>query len=248
MKPDQPNLYSEFASWFHLLTAPASYAEEAEFARKVLMESRPSKIESVLELGAGGGNNAFHLKNHFTMTLTDLSEAMLDQSRKINPECEHLRGDMRSIRLGREFDAVFVHDAICYLTTREDLMACMKTTLVHCKPGGVALFMPDAVRERFCPGIHHGGHDEVGRSMRHLEWTFDPDSTDTTYTADFVYMLREGNGPVRVEHDTHVLGLFSRAEWLQWLYDTGFRARVIEDPYEREIFVANREALDSART
>jgi ubiquinone/menaquinone biosynthesis C-methylase UbiE len=80
MRPEQPRLYSEFSSWFHLLTAPAGYAEEAEFALKVLTESS-SKIESVLELGAGGGNNAFHLKKHFEMTLTDLSPSMLDQSR-----------------------------------------------------------------------------------------------------------------------------------------------------------------------
>jgi hypothetical protein len=126
-------------------------------------------------------------------------------------------------------------------------MACMKTALVHCKSDGIALFMPDVVRERFRPGIHHGGHDGAGRSMRHLEWTFDPDSSDTTYTVDFVYMLREGNSPVRVEHDTHVLGLFSSAEWLQWLWDTGFRARMIEDPYGRQIFVASRESLDSAK-
>ena len=31
-------------------------------------------------------------------------------SRSINPECEHVQGDMRTLRLGREFDAVFVHD------------------------------------------------------------------------------------------------------------------------------------------
>jgi trans-aconitate methyltransferase len=238
MKPEPPRLYSEFASWFHLLTAPASYAEEAEFARKVLTESTPSKVAAVLELGAGGGNNAFHLKHHFAMTLTDLSQPMLEQSRKINPECEHVQGDMRSLRLGREFDGVFVHDAVCYLTTREDLMACMKTAFVHCRPGGVVLFMPDFVRERFRPGNHHGGHDGTDRSMRHFEWTFDPDPSDTTYTVDFVYMLREGNGQVRVEHDTHVMGLFSRAEWLQWLRETGFTARMIEDPYEREVFVA----------
>jgi hypothetical protein len=26
-----PKLYSDFAQWFHLLTAPEDYAEEAEF-------------------------------------------------------------------------------------------------------------------------------------------------------------------------------------------------------------------------
>lgn len=239
MKPEHPRLYSEFAPWFHLLTAPSSYVEEAEFAREALTGGNPSKVETVLELGAGGGNNAFHLKAHFRLTLTDLSEEMLEQSRRINPECDHLQGDMRSLRLGKQFDAVFVHDAVCYLTTRDDLLGCMRTAFVHCKPGGIVLFMPDYVRERF-PGnvYHHGGHDSDGRGLRYLEWTFDPDSSDTTYTVDFVYLLRDGNRPVRVEHDTHKLGLFSRMEWLEWLTDTGFNARMIVDPYDREVFAA----------
>jgi SAM-dependent methyltransferase len=242
MSPEQPRLYSEFASWFHLLTAPSSYIEEAEFARKTL-DASSSPVQTVLELGAGGGNNAFHLKTHFKMTLTDLSASMLERSRAINPECEHIEGDMRSLRLGREFDAVFVHDAVCHLTTREDLLACMRTAFIHCQPGGVALFMPDFIRERFRPGVHHGGHDDNdggGRSLRYMEWTFDPDPSDNTYTNDFVYMLREGNGPIRVEHDTHVNGLFSRAEWLNGLREAGFDARMIEDPYDREVFVCRK--------
>ena len=244
MRPENPRLYSEFAPWFHLLTAPGSYVEEAEFARDVLTRTSSTRVETVLELGTGGGNNAFHLKKHFTLTLTDLSSEMLSLSQTINPDCEHLPGDMRSLRLGRSFDAVFVHDAVCYLTTPEDLMACMETAFLHCKPGGVVLFMPDYVRERFKSNVyHHGGHDGDGRSLRYMEWTFDADPSDTTYSVDFVYMLREGNGPVRVEHDTHVHGVFSRREWLDWLHQTGFTAHMIEDPYNREVFTGVRNPV-----
>ncbi|HET9217652.1 MAG TPA: class I SAM-dependent methyltransferase [Terriglobia bacterium] len=243
MKPEQPKLYYELAPWFHLLTAPSSYEEEAAFAQQVLTESCPSGIGTVMELGAGGGNNAFHLKKRFRMTLTDLSPSMLDQSRSINPECEHLAGDMRSIRLDREFDGVFIHDAVCYLTEPDDLIACMKTAFVHCRPGGVALFMPDAVKERFRPSVHHGGHDGETRSLRYFEWTFDPDPSDSSYTVDFVYLLREANRPVHVVHDTHALGLFSREQWLLWLREAGFSVRMIEDPYEREVFVGVRNPV-----
>jgi trans-aconitate methyltransferase len=240
MKPEAPRIYSEFASWFHLLTSPSSYVEEAQFARETLSSSSATPIESMLELGAGGGNNASHLKAHFRMTLTDLSADMIEQSRKINPKCEHIQGDMRSLRLGRRFDAVFVHDAVCHLLTAEDLKACMTTAFVHCKPGGAALFMPDSVRERFQAAVHHGGHDGEGRSLRYLEWAYDRDPSDNIYTVDFALMLREGNGPVRVEHDTLVMGLFSREEWLRWLREAGFEARMVEDPYGREVFVGLR--------
>jgi len=246
MKPEGPKLYSQLASWFHILTSPADYAEEAEFARKLMAESAMVPVSSVLELGCGGGNNASHLKAHFRMTLLDLSTEMLNQSRKINSECEHIVGDMRTVRLGRLFDAVFIHDAVCHLSTRESLTACMETAFAHCKPGGVALFMPDAVREGFRSAVHHGGHDSDGRSIRYLEWAYDSDPSDTTYTVDFAIMLREGNGPVRVEHDTLLMGLFSREDWVRWLSEAGFRARSVEDPYGREVFVGVRPTILSS--
>jgi len=35
------------------------------------------------------------------MTLTDLSPQMLTMSRELNPECAHVQGDIRTLRLGR---------------------------------------------------------------------------------------------------------------------------------------------------
>ena len=225
-----PKLYGELASWFHLLTAPADYAEEAAFYRKKLIEASARPPRTVLELGSGGGNNASHLKAHFEMTLTDLSPEMLELSRTINPELEHIEGDMRTVRLEREFDAVFVHDAIAYMTSEADLRAAMETSFVHCRPGGVALFAPDDLRENFRPATSHGGHDGDGRSLRYLEWTWDPDPDDTVYTVDFAYLLREADGSVRVEQDRHLCGLFARDDWLRLLSDVGFEPQAL--PFE----------------
>src|SRR3990170_737134 len=106
-----PKLYSDLASWFHLLTAPEDYGDEAEYYTRLIVEACEALPRTLLELGSGGGNSASHLKAHFDMTLVDLSPQMLEVSRSLNPECEHIVGDMRTVRLGREFDAVFVHDA-----------------------------------------------------------------------------------------------------------------------------------------
>ncbi len=141
-------IYGDLAPWFHLLTAPEDYAAEAERYRASILEAVPD-ARTLLELGSGGGNNASHLRAHFTCTLSDLSPQMLTLSRELNPECEHVLGDMRTLRLGRTFDAVFVHDAVMYLTTEDDLRACMVTAFAHTRPGGVALFVPDCTRETF---------------------------------------------------------------------------------------------------
>jgi hypothetical protein len=244
--PELPKLYVELASWFHLLSAPADYAEEAEFARKLLTDSIVASLTppiTLLELGSGGGNNASHLKAHFKMTLVDLSEGMLDLSRTLNPECEHIRGDMQSVRLERVFDAVLIHDAIMYMTTEADLRLAIETAFVHCRPGGAALFMPDVIRETFVSLTTHGGHDSAtgdGRSIRYIEWTFDSDPGDTTYTVDFAYLLRERDQPIRVVHDTHVFGIFPRETWLHLLRDIGFEPRAVADPWGREVFITKR--------
>ena len=236
--PESPKLYSELASWFHLLSSPPDYAEEAEFARSLLVEPGYPPPLALLELGSGGGNNASHLKAHFKMTLVDLSEGMLDLSRKLNPECEHLKGDMKTVRLDRVFDAVLVHDAIMYMTTEDDLRQVLETVRVHCREGAIAAFMPDVIKETFVSLTTHGGHDSNtdNRSIRYIEWTFDPDPSDTTYTVDFAYLLREGRGPVRVVHDTHVFGIFPRETWLRLLKQAGFDAKSVVYPWGREVF------------
>jgi SAM-dependent methyltransferase len=222
--PAEPKLYRELAEWFHLLTSPDDYAVEADFYGRLLRDSAEIRVKSVLELGSGGGNNASHMKARLDLALTDLSREMLDLSRKINPECEHIQGDMRTLRLGRQFDAVFAHDAVSYMTTEDDLRAAIVTAFDHCKPGGAAVFGPDEVAETFDSRTDHGGHDGPKRSLRYLEWTWDPDPKDSTYFVDYAYMLREGDD-VRVEHDRHVCGVFSRTTWLRLLEETGFRAR-----------------------
>jgi len=240
-------LYGELAPWFHLLTHPADYEEEAARVVRVVEEAVAGRAETLLELGSGGGNNASFLKKRFACTLTDLSEEMLALSRTLNPECEHLQGDMRTLRLGRTFDLVFVHDAVMYMTTEEDLRAAIETVAAHLRPGGVAVLTPDTTRELFEPDTRHGGHDgEDGRSLRYLEWVRDPDPDDSTYDVEFVVVLQEPGEPVRIEHERHVFGVFSDSTWRRLVAEAGLELVDVgvEDPHtgEHVVFVARRRA------
>jgi hypothetical protein len=132
------------------------------------------------------------------------------------------------------------------MTTETDLRMVIETAFVHCKPRGAALFAPDFVRETFRPSTDHGGHDNETHGLRYLEWTRDPDPTDTTYIVDYAYLLRTPDGSVRAEHDRHIEGLFGRADWIQWLSDAGFDAQLVQaeysgvEPCSLEIFVAKK--------
>ena len=241
-----PKLYGELAAWWPLLSAPADYAEEAAGYQRILLEGCEQPTPTLLELGSGGGNNASHLKARFSMVLVDRSPGMMQVSRALNPECEHIEGDMRTVRLGRQFDCVFVHDAITYMTTEADLRRAIETAYVHCRPGATALFAPDYVRENFRASTDHGGHDGVDCGLRYLEWTWDPDPADSSYVVDYAYLLRESDGSMHVEWDRHIEGLFARGDWLRLLADVGFRSRVV--PFEHsEIEPGQHEVLVSRR-
>ena len=43
-----------------------------------------------------------------------------------------------------------------------------------------------------------------------------------------------------VEHDQHICGLFSRDEWLSLLREVGFQPEIIQDAYERDLFLARK--------
>jgi SAM-dependent methyltransferase len=241
-----PRLYDELAGWFHLLTAPNDYEDEAALYHRLLGEAVDGPLRTVLELGSGGGNNASHLRAHVELTLVDRSPQMLELSRSLNPECRHVVGDMRDVRLGETFDAVFVHDAIAYITTEADLAAAIATAAEHCRPGGACLFVPDYVRERFEPRTGTGGHDGAdGRGLRYVEWIWDPDPEDTEHVADFAYLLRDETGAVRCEYDRHVCGLFGRATWLELIAAAGLEPTPHltaddEEPAGAELFVGKR--------
>jgi SAM-dependent methyltransferase len=243
--PTSHRLYQDLAPWWPLISPPQEYEEEAAFAAKVFaMASGP--VREILELGSGGGHNASFLKQRFAMTLVDISAEMLAESRRLNPECEHLPGDMRTLRLDRTFDAVFVHDAVDYMTTERDLSQAIGTAFAHCRAGGVAVFVPDNLAETFLPGTGWGGSDAPdGRGARYLEWAWDPDPADTWTLTEYAFLLRDADGSVRSVHESHRLGLFDRGTWLRLLEAAGFEPRAVteetsDDRMPRELFVGRR--------
>ena len=231
------SLYHELASWWPLISPPADYAPDAAVIAAVF-DSATIPVRTVLDLGSGGGHVALHLKHFRSLTLVDLSEQMLEVSKKLNPDCVHVQGDMRTVRLGEVFDGVLAHDAIDYMTSQHDLRLVIDTAFAHCRPGGVAVFAPDHTAETFTPGTGGGGGSEAdsgsetgggtqagGRQASFRERTSDPDPADDWILAEYEFTLRQADGRVRVERESHRLGSFRRQTWLRLLADAGFIAK-----------------------
>ena len=237
--------YEDLAVWWPLISPPGDYAEEAGFFAS-LFDRATIPVHDVLELGSGGGHNAVHLKQRFDLTLVDLSATMLEVSQALNPECEHVRGDMTHLRLGREFDAVFIHDAIDYMTTEDELAEAIGTAFTHCRPGGIVVLAPDHTAETYESGSDQGGTDAPdGRGVRYLEWSWDPEPDDTWSLTEYAFLLRDRSGDIEVVHETHRVGLFSRDVWLRLLVEVGFEAEAVTETTDevrtpREIYLGHR--------
>lgn len=187
-----------------------------------------------------------HMKNTFQITLVDLSDKMLDSSRELNPECTHIQGDMRTIALGREFDAVFIHDAISHMLTKGDLRKTIETAYRHCKSGGAALFCPDHTVGTFKPSTATGGNDFGDKGLRYLEWTIPDDANSDTYSVYMIYLFKNGKGITQSELDCLRCARFRCDEWIQMMTEIGFSAKAVSVPYDepasgnRYVFVGQK--------
>ena len=102
---------------------PSEYAPYCAHVTRLIRQYARREVRSLLNLGCGGGKNIFNLRQDFAVTGLDISPAMLDLARRLNPECRFVQADMRTFSLPERFDAILIDDAISYMTTEADLRA-----------------------------------------------------------------------------------------------------------------------------
>jgi trans-aconitate methyltransferase len=197
-------LYRDLAGLWPLISPPEEHAAGARYWRQALGSKLGPGRHEILELGVGGGHHLSHLCGDFKATTVDLSPEMLRLSIKLNPGVDHHLGDMRTVRLGKKFKGVIIHDAIDYMLTETDLKATFATSAAHLEAGGVLLTSPDYFRETF----HDARVESATRSDGETELTFiefdhDPDPGDTIVESIMFYLIRRG-GMLRIEQDRHI--------------------------------------------
>lgn len=223
---DERRLYADLAWAWPIISPPEEYAGEAEEFRVPIARYAP-EARTVLHLGCGGGHLDSHLKRHFAITGVDRSPAMLALARRLNPGVAYVEGDLRTVRLGRTFDAVMAADSMDYMLSEDDLRAAFRTAFEHLRPGGVyvtyAEFTPERFRQHRTKATTHARGDVA---ITFVEHAYDPDPTDTTFEIDFTYVIRRGGG-VAVERDRHLQGLLPLDAWRRLLREAGFQVHEI---------------------
>jgi len=231
MDERMPRLYGDLAWLWPLWGDPdGEYAEWCAHVVAIIEKHAQREVHTLLNLGCGGGKNAYNLKRHYEVTGLDLSNEMLANARKLNPDCSFVRGDMREFSLPERFDAVLIDDAVSYMTSRDDLSRLFRAAYRHLEPGGVMVVSPDGTKETFQQNETRVSRGNAAAEAEgepknvdvvFIENNYDPDPTDDTYDGLIVYLIRE-QGKLRVEVDHHKLGIFAAAVWSTLLREVGF--------------------------
>ena len=239
---DQRRMYADLAWTWQIISPPEEYVEEAEGFRQAIDAYAPRPVRSLLDLGCGAGHNDLTLKKYFQVTGVDLSPSMLELAGRLNPEVTYQPGDMRSIRLGRRFDAVVIADSIDYMLNEADLRAAFQTALAHLEPGGIFCTYAEMTPERFQQKDTYCSTSTKGDiEITFVHSFYDPDASDTTYETTFVYLIRCG-GCLEIQTDRHLAGIFPLETWRRLLAETGFDVKLILTYEQDPLFVCIKPA------
>ena len=138
-------VFDAYAAYYDLLYRDKAYGEEAGYVLGLLAD-HGVRAGSLLELGCGTGRHAEHFANSgFEIHGIDLSPAMVEQAaRRFETAASRHRfevGDIRTVRLQREFDAVVsMFHVFSYQSTNDDLDRAFQTAALHLRQGGVFVF------------------------------------------------------------------------------------------------------------
>lgn len=215
--------YNDLAWTEDWLADPAEYEDEVAAYVELIQQSAAEPPRTLLHVGSGAGGHDWVFKRSFTVTGVDLSLGMLNKARATHPDIEYLEGDMRTLRLNRQFDAVAIPDSIDYMASLADLQQAIQTAVEHLKAGGILLVV-GKTEETFQNNSFAYSGEKSGVHVTLLENNYINPFRPNTYEATLVYLIRQ-QGELTIHTDRQVLGLFAQATWDKVFNDAGLTMR-----------------------
>ncbi len=211
--------YNDLAWTEDWVADPAEYEDEVMVYVDLIKRTASEPPSTLLHLGSGAGGHDRIFTRHFAVTGVDISLGMLNKARVAHPDVEYLEGDMRTLRLNRQFDAVVIPDSIDYMASQHDLRLAIQTAAAHIKTNGVLLVVAKT-EETFQNNNFAYAGEKDGVHVTVLENNYINPFRSNTYEATLVYLIRQ-QGELATHTDHHVLGLFSQATWEEVFNDAG---------------------------
>jgi SAM-dependent methyltransferase len=215
-------LYDRAAAAYDLIMRGShdkDYDREADEVAGIIRTAAPA-AQSVLDVACGNASHLARLAQTFaTVEGVELSPSMIAEASRCNPGVTVHRGDMRTFRLERRFDAVTcLFSSIGYMTTVADLRVAVANMAAHVAPAGVLI-----VEGWFGPGDWEPGTfgsesatDDDLAVARAVRSTVE----GRLSKMEMHYLLATADG-IRHVAEVHRLGLFTPTQYRRAMTGTG---------------------------
>ncbi len=136
--------YSLFALCYDRVMQSIDYKKWAGYVDQILKRYH-CPGNSVLDIACGTGKFLDFLSRHgYSGAGMDISSSMLERARELytsNNSLEFFQGDIRTISVSRQYDAVIcLHDSMNYLTSYEDISDVLHSVYSTLLPRGLFIF------------------------------------------------------------------------------------------------------------
>jgi SAM-dependent methyltransferase len=224
---------SVYADAYNSLYADKDYSAECDLIERLFEQYSESDVSSVLDLGCGTGCHALPLsRNGYEVVGVDRAATMLASAEKsvaaadvASSRVRFEKGDIRSINLGRTFDAALMMFAVLgYQIENEDILAALRTARRHLRVGGLLIldywYGPAVLRERPSDRVKII-QTESGRILRTASGALDT-SRHTCAVRFHLWQLRDDRLIAETE-ETHMMRFFFPQELKFFLDCSGLR-------------------------
>lgn len=204
-------VFNHYSRYYDLLYQDKDYKSEAEFVSYWLNRQGVAS-GTILELGCGTGRHALEFARlGYNLHGVDQSITMIEQAcKRISPELkEHIsfdEADIRTAKIGKEFDAVIsLFHVASYQTANDDIRGMFKTAELHLRSGGIFLFDcwygPAVLTERPAVRVKRLSDDaiEITRIAEPLIYPND-NVVDINFTIHIVDRVTRKEEEVREKH------------------------------------------------
>ena len=215
-----------------------------------------NKVNTVVDLTCGTGSQVFYLaKRGFTVTGSDISPGMLkiakSKARKEKVSVKLLKGDLRTIKVGKFDAAITIFNAIGHLT-KAGFEKAMRNVHRNLNEGGIYLFdifnlnyflQGDNITKLSIEWIRRVGDTKL-REIQHS--IIDNKGVLISYTTDY---MQKGLGKPKVSKSVGTLQLYTARELKEMLARRGFKvlgqygmdgSKFLEGKTERILTVAKK--------
>nr|WP_202488863.1 class I SAM-dependent methyltransferase [Streptomyces sp. SID5473] len=218
------------------------YLQEAAEVERQVRKRRP-EAASLLDVACGTGAHLRCFDELFDEVAgLELSEPMARFAQAALPHVPVHVGDMRDFELGRTYDVITcMFGSIGYLLDESALVGAVRRFARHLRPGGVLAVDPWWFPETYRHGHVAGGTVTVGeRTVSRVSHSVREGAASRMQVH---YLVADGASGVRHFHETHLIGLFSRAQYEAAFTAAGFGVDYIPvEPAGRGLFVGVRSA------